>query len=66
MKYTCQMYCSGGYQAPLDEPMPNGTPYAIWTAADGTKQINFLIPHTWLKQPWPETFIDGYWSGSAE
>jgi hypothetical protein len=38
--YTAQMYVSGGYQMPLTEPMPVGTPYMkLW---DG--HINFLLP----------------------
>jgi hypothetical protein len=54
--YTAQLYVSGGYQMPLSEPMPVGTPYMkLW---DG--HINFLLPG-YNNEPWPDEYIDGYW-----
>jgi hypothetical protein len=57
MKYTVQLYVSGGYQLPLSEPLPKGTPFQRVTAT----HINFLVPCPWTHNIWPESYIDGYW-----
>ena len=59
MKYTCQLYVSGGYIQPLDEPMEKGTPYC--RPYGTTDHINFLLPSPVTGEPWPQHHIEGYW-----
>lgn len=60
MKYTSQLYVSGGYQRPLSDPLPVGTPYMKMSDA----HINFLLPCPYTGNNWPDSYIDGIWGDS--
>lgn len=62
MKYTSQLYVSGGYQLPLQEPMPVGTPYAKISDT----HINFLLPCPRTGNQWPNSYIDGIWKNDED
>ena len=57
IKYTAQLYISGGYQQPLDGPLAAGTPYIKVSDT----HINFLLPCPYTDKHWPESYIDGRW-----